>query len=271
MDVNTIENKMKDESKDNSALEAQQHDPLKYEKEQGVNDEDISILKINKNSKDTQNESLLQTNVQKTLNKTLTNDLELSSLTIVELKAEVRTEIKKFQRIRTEKENILEKNKHKYNELKRDLNGLKSALQYCQMFSENIEWKIINDYEDELIDWSSWITGTSNIVMHKNPYKRTELSESNLITTNYSNSKDFKNKLSLTPNVYKLINRALKDSKDGPYKGLILKLIELSTTSSAKLSTLRNHWFNLSEKESEDKKNRFGRIAWAIFNVIIWK
>ena len=163
---------------------------------------------------------------------------------------------KKFQRIRTENEIILENYKYKHNEIKRDLNGLKSALQYCHKFLENIDWKLINDYEDELIDWSSWISGTSNIVMHKNSYESSELLESNLITNNYSNSKDFKNKLSLTPNVYKLINRALKESKDGPYKYLILKLIELLTTSSAKLSTLRNHWFNLTENESEDKKNR---------------
>ena len=94
MDVNIIENKMKDESKNISVLEVKQHDPLKYVMEQGVNDdEDISIFKINNNSKDTQNESLLKTDVQETLNKTLANDLELSSLTNFELIAEMRIEI----------------------------------------------------------------------------------------------------------------------------------------------------------------------------------
>ena len=53
-----------------------------------------------------------------------------------------------------------------------------------------------------------------------------------------------------TPNIYGLIYMAINDIKNGPYKSLVLKLINESTNEVTKLKTLNNHYNKIMDNNT---------------------
>ena len=70
----------------------------------------------------------------------------------------------------------------------------------------------------------------------------------------------------ITPNIYKLIHKAIIDKEDGIYMKLILDLINKSTREECRLATLHNHYKRLIDPKNVDFKNEIHKVAIACFN-----
>ena len=69
----------------------------------------------------------------------------------------------------------------------------------------------------------------------------------------------------ITPNIYKLIHKAIIDREDGLYRKLILNLINKSTREECRLVTLHNHYKKLIDPKTMDFKNEIHKVCYCLF------
>ena len=106
----------------------------------------------------------------------------------------------------------------------------------------------------------------SNITIDNQKQANKEVNTNNMNKYINDYDSDYETVECITPNIYLLLDYAIKNEENCLYKKLVLYLINISTTQKSKLVTLNNHYKNMIDSKAVNIRNDINKVAIACFN-----